>query len=74
MPIAVKVEPPLPPADLIACADRPAGLPEDPQLIAQIPTAIRAGFIRLARAFASNAAQLDRLIEWNAPGTCPAQE
>lgn len=60
-----------PPADLLHCADRPAGLPEDPALIAQIPTAIRAGIIRLARAFAGNADRGDRLVNWNAPGTCP---
>ena len=69
-PIAIKVEPPRPPAELLACADRPEGLPEDPDLIAQIPTRLRAGIIRLARAFGANADRLDRLIDWNAPGTC----
>ena len=73
-PVAVKVEPSRPPADLLACADRPAGLPEDASLIAQIPTAIRAGIIRLARAFATNADRLDRLTEWHAPGTCPPKD
>lgn len=70
LPIAVKVEPPRPPAALLACADRPAGLPEDPDLIAQIPTRLRAAIIRLARAFGANADRQDRLIDWNAPGTC----
>jgi hypothetical protein len=59
-----------PPAELLRCADRPAGLPEDSALVAQIPTKIRAGIIRLAKAFGANAAQLDRLIDWNAPGSC----
>jgi len=68
-PVAVKVKD-TPPAELLRCADRPAGLPEDPALVAQIPTKIRAGIIRLAKAFGANAAQLDRLIDWNAPGSC----
>jgi len=69
-PIVVTVKA-TPPAELLHCADRPAGLPEDPALIAQIPTAVRAGIIRLARAFAGNADRSDRLVNWNAPGTCP---
>lgn len=72
-PVAIKVEPPRPPAELITCAERPAGLPEDPDLIAQIPSRLRAGIIRLARAFGANADRQDRLIDWNAPGTCNAK-
>jgi len=68
-PIVVKVKD-TPPANLLICAERPDGLPEDPPLIAQIPTKIRAGIIRLARAFAANADRADRLVNWNAPGTC----
>ena len=68
-PIVVKVKD-MPPAELLRCADRPTGLPEDADLIAQIPTKIRAGIIRLARAFAGNADRADRLVNWNAPGTC----
>jgi hypothetical protein len=71
VPVAVAVTAPLPPADLMACADRPAGLPEDASLIAQIPTAIRAGIIRMARAFRSNADGKDRLVNWLAPDSCP---
>lgn len=70
-PIAIEVKS-TPPAELLRCAERPEGLPEDPALIAQIPTAIRAGIIRMARAFGANASQLDRLIDWNAPGSCIA--
>lgn len=70
-PIVVKVKD-TPPAELLGCADRPEGLPEDPALIAQIPTRIRAGIIRLARAFAANADHLDRLINWNTPAACPS--
>lgn len=69
MPVAVTVKD-TPPAELLTCAERPEGLPEDPQLVAQMPTRLRAGVIRLARAFASVAGRLDRLIDWNAPGTC----
>ena len=69
VPVVVPVKM-MPPAELLACADRPAGLPEDADLIAQIPTKLRAGIIRLARAFGSNASRLDRLINWSAPGTC----
>ena len=72
-PIVVKVKD-TPPAELLTCATRPEGLPEDPSLIAQIPTKIRAGIIRLARAFAGNADRADRLVNWNAPGTCPASK
>ena len=71
MPVAVTVKS-TPPAELLICADRPEGLPEDADLIAQIPTKLRAGIIRLARAFGANASRLDRLINWNAPGTCEA--
>jgi hypothetical protein len=73
-PIAIKVEPPRPPAELLACADRPQGLPEDPELIAQIPTRLRAAIIRLARAFGNNADRQDRLIDWTAPGTCKTKD
>ena len=69
-PVVVKVKA-KPPAELLTCATRPEGLPEDPSLIAQIPTQIRAGIIRLARAFAGNADRNDRLVNWNVPGSCP---
>jgi len=72
-PIVVKVKD-TPPAELLTCATRPEGLPEDPSLIAQIPTKIRAGIIRLARAFAGNADRNDRLVNWNVPGSCPKSE
>lgn len=73
VPVAVKVEPPRPPAELLACAERPDGLPEDASLIAQIPTRLRAGIIRMARAFGANADRQDRLVNWNAEGTCPVK-
>ena len=71
VPVAVAIER-TPPAELTRCAERPQGLPEDPALIAQIPTTVRAGIIRMARAFAGNASQLDRLVNWHTPDTCPA--
>ena len=71
VPVAVPVKD-TPPAELLTCAERPEGLPEDPQLVAQMPTRLRAGVIRLARAFATVAGRLDRLVDWNAPGTCTA--
>ena len=70
-PIVVKVKD-TPPAELLTCATRPEGLPEDPSLIAQIPTAIRAGIIRMARAFRANADGKDRLVNWLAEDSCPA--
>ena len=73
VPVAVEVKR-TPPAELTRCAERPAGMPEDPALIAQIPTAVRAAIIRLARAFAGNADRQDRLINWETPGTCPPLE
>lgn len=72
-PVAIKVDAPKPPADLMTCADRPAGLPEDPDLVAQIPSGLRAGIIRLARAFGANADRVDRLTNWISPGSCPPQ-
>ena len=72
VPIAVPVKD-TPPAELLRCADRPEGLPEDADLVAQLPTRARAGIIRLARAFGANAAQLDRLIAWAVPGKCGAK-
>lgn len=71
VPVAVPVKD-KPPAELLRCAERPEGVPEDKTLIAQIPTRVRAGIIRMARALGSNADQLDRLINWSAPGSCPA--
>ena len=43
-------------------------------VIAQIPTRIRAGIIRLARSFAANADHLDRLINWSTPAACRSPE
>jgi hypothetical protein len=68
-PVAIVVKA-TPPAELMRCADRPEGLPEDKELVAQIPTRARAGIIRMARGFGANRNQLDRLIDWITPGTC----
>lgn len=68
VPVAVAVKDP-PPSDLLACAQRPAGLPVDQ--VATIPAVTRAALIGVAGALAANAAQLDRLINWIAPGSCP---
>lgn len=73
VPVAVSVRD-TPPADLRRCAERPRGLPEEDKLTAQIPDPVRAAIIRIARAFASNASQLDRLVNWSTPGACPAQD
>jgi hypothetical protein len=69
VPVVVTVKD-TPPAELTRCADRPEGLPEDRALLAQIPSMVRAAFIRMARSFAGNASQLDRLVNWNVPGSC----
>ncbi|WCM29189.1 hypothetical protein NDN01_10015 [Sphingomonas sp. QA11] len=73
VPVAVAIKD-SPPADLRKCAARPKGLPEEDKLTSQIPDAVRAGIIRIARAFAANAGQLDRLVNWSAPGTCPTPD
>lgn len=57
-----------PPAELLACARRPAPLPEDQA--ATLAPPLRSALIALAQAFAANAGQLDRLIEWEQPGAC----
>lgn len=73
-PVAVAVEPPRLPAELLTCAERPAALAEDPALAATIPSRWRDGFIRLARAAGMNADRLDRLTDWISPGTCSDKE
>ncbi|MGO1303329.1 MAG: hypothetical protein ACTMKV_00935 [Sphingomonas parapaucimobilis] len=70
-PVAVAVEAPRPPADLMTCADRAPVLVEDPALMATIPAAWRKGLIALARSAGVNADRLDRLTNWLAPGSCP---
>ncbi len=70
VPVAVPVKD-TPPADLLRCADRPAPLPEDPQTVAMLPKSVRTALIAIARAFATNAAQLDRLVNWSRPDSCP---
>ena len=73
-PVAIAVEPPRPPAELLACADRAPALAEDPALMATIPGTWRKGLIGLARAAGVTADRLDRLTNWIAPGTCPAAD
>lgn len=70
VPVAVQVKD-TPPADLLRCAARPAPLPEDPATVAMLPASVRTALIAVARAFATNAAQLDRLVNWYRPDTCP---
>lgn len=69
-PVAVAIEH-RPPANLLACARRDAPLPTGAGAWAIIPPAVRTGLIDFARAAGANADQLDRLINWNRPGTCP---
>lgn len=71
VPVAVEVKD-TPPADLLRCAERPAPLPEDDATVALLPRSVRAALIGIARAFGVNAAQLDRLVNWQRPGSCPA--
>ena len=61
-----------PPADLLACAERPAGLPAvDRQAADVIALAGRQALERIFPAFGANAARLDRLVNWYRPGSCP---
>lgn len=69
IPVAIKVED-MPPAELLRCAERPS--PFAKGIAAQIPSDARAKLVELARDSGMNADQLDRLINWNSPGTCPA--
>lgn len=73
VPVAVPLER-TPPAELLACARRDAPLPSGAESWAVIPPAVRAALIALARAAGENADRLDRLVNWNAPGRCPAKE
>jgi hypothetical protein len=67
-PIAVHVDD-TPPPDLLACPVAPAGFPIDAE--ATMPAPVRAAAIRLAAAYAAVAVQLQRLVNWHAPGSCP---
>jgi hypothetical protein len=69
VPVAIKIED-VPPAELLRCAQRPS--PFAKGTAAQIPDAARAKLVELARDAGMNADQLDRLINWSVPGTCPA--
>ena len=68
--VAVPVSNPAP-AELLACAERPKGFPAD--AAALLPKPVRDALARLARAFGANADRQDRLINWNAPGSCPRE-
>lgn len=70
--VAVKVDRPPPPADLIACPLAPAGFPTDE--VATLPPAVRAAAIRLAQAYSATASQLTRLIDHTVPGTCAREK
>lgn len=59
-----------PPAELLRCPDRPEGFPPDQWAV--IPEAVRSAIIRLAQAFAGNAARQERLIEFERGKPCIA--
>ena len=65
----VKVVKDTPPAELLACPAKPAGFRTD--IAVQIPTAVRAAMIRMAKAFAANGDRLLRLVRWHDPKACP---
>jgi hypothetical protein len=65
--IAIRIEDPAP-AELLVCPTAPVGFPED--AAATMPVGVRTAAIALAAAYAAAAAQLARLINWNAPGRC----
>lgn len=71
-PTAVAVEiRDTPPAELLACPQRPAGFPEDS--VAAMPKAVREAAIRLAQGYAEAVDQLERLIAWHDKDGCDAQ-
>lgn len=59
-----------PPADLMICAQRPEGFPED--LMATMPAGIRDATVRVVAALKADADRLDRLVNWHTPGACDA--
>lgn len=69
--VAVKVER-LPPVDLLICPRALEGFP--PDAVATMPPAVRFAAIRLATAYAATVDRLERLIRWEAPGSCPTPE
>lgn len=68
VPVAIAIKD-TPPAELLRCAEQPAGFPPSE---AVIPMEIRAAIMRLAKAFASVADRHDRLANWTRPGSCPS--
>ena len=61
-----------PPADLLTCAERPAGLPaREGQAADTIGPEARKALERVFPAAGRNASQLDRLVNWHRPGACP---
>jgi len=68
VPVAVQLRED-PPSDLLACAERPAGLPAvDGD---KIQASARAALERVFPKFGENASRLDRWVNWFAPGSCP---
>lgn len=65
-PVAVEVRD-TPPADLLRCPERPAGIPAG--LSANIPAPARKALIDLAEAYRAAVGQLERLIAWHRPAT-----
>lgn len=63
-----------PPAELLRCPERPAGFAADDWAV--MPPSVRATLTEFARAFGANAAQLERLIQWEKGAPCgsPAPE
>ena len=59
-----------PPAELLACPQRPEGFPLDS--IATLPKPVREAAMRLAQSYAEIADQLERLIGWHGP-SCPRE-
>jgi hypothetical protein len=63
-PVVVEVKDP-PPADVLQCPARPAGIPAG--LSANIPAPARKALIDLAEAYRAAVDQLERLIAWHRP-------
>ena len=58
----------MPPAELLACPERPEGFPTE--VTAVVPRPVRKAIMRLAQSYAEAISQLERLIAWHAPNTC----
>jgi hypothetical protein len=69
-PVVVQVDD-TPPGDLLRCPEPPVAFPLNQA--ATMPADVRSALMSLAFAYAATLDQLERLINWERPDTCPDQ-